>query len=167
VLRGGARSWPAYQKWSFDWLRDQGRHVVVDCEVRNAVQAGVPKVRMTFADYLEQLVGGGLDTDKTYLSVFDICEALPALRHEFDLTLFRSKKVVLRKAWIGPAGTVSGFHFDHADNLFAQIAGQKRFRVVSPDQSYRMYRGRKYDFGTDCSAVDHEHLDVERHPDDR
>ncbi len=40
--------------------------------------------------------------------------------------------------WVGVAGTVSGMHRDLADNLHTQLAGQKRFWLVSPADSARL-----------------------------
>ncbi len=47
------------------------------------------------------------------------------------LTQPKWKNIML--GWIGPKGTFTGFHFDYADGLLAQVCGQKFVRLVSPE----------------------------------
>ena len=67
-------------------------------------------------------------------------------------------------SWIGPGGTVTGYHIDWADNIFAQIYGRKKIHLVSPDQSHCMYPTTKFDLGSTLSGVDRENPDRDAHP---
>jgi ribosomal protein L16 Arg81 hydroxylase len=44
-----------------------------------------------------------------------------------------------RKLWLSPAGTVTMLHRDAADNFHVQLIGSKRFTLVDPKQSARLY----------------------------
>jgi lysine-specific demethylase 8 len=67
-------------------------------------------------------------------------------------------------AWIGPAGTVTGYHIDWGDNVFAQICGRKEIRLVAPKDSRYMYPCNRFDQGTTSSEVDVDRYNAERHP---
>ena len=73
---------------------------------------------------------------RPYLSQTYIFTAFPKLSADVDfsiLTPHKWKNIML--GWLGPKGTVTGFHFDYADSLFAQVCGQKFVQLISPEQS--------------------------------
>jgi len=65
---------------------------------------------------------------------------------------------------IGEKGTVTHAHFDEQHNLYAQIHGQKRAILVSPDQWSRMYPHPVGHAADRQSQVDAYNPDLERHP---
>ncbi|MEQ1507241.1 MAG: cupin-like domain-containing protein [Myxococcota bacterium] len=52
---------------------------------------------------------------------------------------------------VGSPGVQIGVHFDYEDNVFVQLYGHKRFCLVSPDQSARLYPSR---YNVTQSALD-------------
>jgi ribosomal protein L16 Arg81 hydroxylase len=162
LIRGGASSWPA-ASWNWDRLEVIGRGVPVRCEVGDTMQGANSLLETTLAEYVADLraerIRGG-----TYLTQFSLFDALPELRADVDFSLLRSRRVRRALAWIGPAGTRTGIHCDHADNLLAQIVGRKRFRLARPGERDRLYPSRKYDFFSDLSSVDSRNWDRTRHP---
>lgn len=65
---------------------------------------------------------------------------------------------------IGEQGTVTHAHFDEQHNLYAQIHGQKRAILVSPDQWGKMYPHPVGHAADRQSQVDAYNPDFERHP---
>lgn len=59
--------------------------------------------------------------------------AFPHLVADVDFSLLADRQVKSTIAgWIGPAGTVTGYHIDWGDNLLAQVQGRKFLRLVAP-----------------------------------
>jgi hypothetical protein len=56
-----------------------------------------------------------------------------------DVTFGKSLKESKVVLWMGTANTVSILHHDMAPNLFAQVHGEKRFILYSPDQVQLLY----------------------------
>lgn len=44
--------------------------------------------------------------------------------------------------WIGGTRTITSYHKDHYENLYAMISGKKSFRLLPPTDSYRMKQKR-------------------------
>jgi hypothetical protein len=162
LIRGGAASWRS-ASWTWDRLEMMGQGIPVRCEVGDTMQGANSLLETTLAEYVADLradrIRGG-----TYLTQFSLFDALPELRGDVDFSLLRSRRIRRTLAWIGPAGTRTGIHCDHADNLLAQIAGRKRFRLARPGERDRLYPSRKYDFFSDLSSVDARNWDPTRHP---
>ena len=161
VFRNGARDWPA-RTWSWAHLEVLGRGVTVKCEIGDAMQGTNSHSVMTLAEYVAGVAHGQLDS-KSYLSQFDVLKALPQLEDDLRLSLL-PKRFGKTLAWIGCAGTFTGLHCDHADNLVAQLVGRKRFTLAAPTACELVYVSKKYDYFTDCSVVDARQPDLNRHP---
>jgi hypothetical protein len=66
------------------------------------------------------------------------------------------------RVWIGTAHTVTPLHHDLAPNMFAQIFGEKRFLLYSPDQAASLYPKTGEEFHV--SAVDPRQPDLHAYP---
>ena len=92
---------------------------------------------MRFADFIDQVLAAGESND-LYLVANNRNMDRPALQRLYDdvavdtavLDTARYKGSVA--LWIGPGGTVTPTHHDTANILFAQVYGQKRFKLVAP-----------------------------------
>jgi hypothetical protein len=164
VLRGHGAAWPALTAWTFDHLRALGADVPVEVEVGNAMQGANPRLATTFGAYLDALESGEAEASQLYLAVFDAFGRWPALLDDVELDVLPRQVVRYRRAWIGARGTVSGLHRDVGDNVLAQIRGRKLVHLAAPADDAHLYVSRKYDFLTDCSEVDLDHWDAQRHP---
>ena len=93
--------------------------------------------------------------DRLYLQQWNMLAALPALRDDFPM---RRLWPGLRKTWeyafIGPADTLTGLHFDFPNNWFCQVRGTKEFVLFPADQAPYLSVSRKYDWGATLSDVD-------------
>ena len=122
--------------------------------------------KQTFSDYIQALLS---DDDerarKSYLSVFRIFDTFPDLRADVDFSIIDQHKIKSSTSgWIGPAGTVTGYHIDWGDNILAQVCGRKCVHLASPAATPNMYVSQKFDQGTTISRVDLHDVDEELFP---
>lgn len=166
VLRGLAAKWPATQ-WSFDGLRDRfGEATVHTVPVKDGrpvldAERGVVTDAMPFGGFLEAVQAGRCDH---YLTT-RLDELPPDLVADIPTPPYCVGAPWLsRKLWVGAAGIVSPLHWDLADNLHVQLAGRKRFTLVSPQQSGRLYPNGLLSGLPNGCRVDIEQLDDPRFP---
>ena len=152
--------WPAMHRWNFDFFRALGSSAEVHLEEGNVMQEETGFRKETFSDYVEALMQDDGQADrKSYLSVFRIFDTFPELRKDVDFSIIDQHKIKSSiSGWIGPAGTVTGYHIDWGDNILAQICGRKCVHLAAPSQTPNMYASKKFDQGTTISRVDlHSH----------
>jgi lysine-specific demethylase 8 len=167
LMRKVTANWPAMKKWSFEFFTNLSLPKQVFLEMNNVLQGGGQYEVMEYGDYIRRIAddGNGQGAPKGYLSVFRIFNAFPELRSDVDFSLLSQFKLKnTAKGWIGPAGTVTGYHVDWGDNVLAQICGRKEVRLVAPKDSKYMYPSRRFDQGTMSSEMDVDCLDAERFP---
>ena len=98
--------------------------------------------------------------DRVYLALWNILEEFPQLRRDFAIRLlWPGWRWTWEFAFIGPAQTVTGLHYDFPDNWFCQVRGTKEVIVFPPDQSSHMCPSLKYDRGSTLSNVNISRLD--------
>jgi Cupin-like domain len=135
VLRGAASQWPAAQ-WTMESLRERVGSAVVPVHTGRWKRAGWRITRegkttpMRAADYLTDLLEGRATG---YLAGFELLRAVPSLRA--DLVFPDTGPLTTDVVWIGPAGMSTPIHFDFVPNIYAQLAGQKRWRLWRPERS--------------------------------
>ena len=170
VITQAARNWPAMKTWSFDYFRSLNSDFEVTLEEGNVMQGKTSFRSISFRDYLTEIEQTNSQSAPKkgragYLSVFNIFQRFPELANEVDFSLMANHKLINHAAgWIGPAGTVTGYHIDWADNVFVQVVGRKFIKIVSPDQRKRMYPSSKYDSNTLMSSIDADNYDQDRYP---
>jgi hypothetical protein len=167
LMRKVTANWPAMRKWSFEFFAGLQLPKRVFLEMNNVLQGGGQYEVMEYGDYIRRIAdsSGGQSTPKGYLSVFRVFDAFPELRSDVDFSLLSQFKLKnTAKGWIGPAGTVTGYHVDWGDNVLAQICGRKEVRLVAPKDSKYMYPSRRFDQGTMSSEMDVDNLDADRFP---
>ncbi len=93
--------------------------------------------------------------DRVYLSQWEMLRAFPALARDFAIRqLWPGWRLTWQYAFVGPANTVTGLHYDFPDNWFCQVRGTKEVILVTGDQSHHMCPSRKFDWGATLSAID-------------
>lgn len=142
VLRDFTAAWPRPPRWSFDDLRarfgDRSIEVATGRDTRSDPDVDFAALRTTLR--FEEFVRRVLETsgNDTYVVARNrvLEEALPELLDElepppglFDPTLRRSGISL----WLGPRGTSTKLHHDGTNNLFTQVLGEKRIRLVPPE----------------------------------
>lgn len=172
VLTGMSKSWPAMSKWTLEYFAELKSTEVLRTEVGNTMQGQTELARMEFRDYVRGLIEdesaheySGYAEEKPYLAYWNIFDTFPDLEGDVDFSLIgQFKRGVELSGWIGPAGSLTGWHWDYADNIFTQISGVKRFDLVSPDQGDKMYTSKKFGRGAMLSDIDASQ-DIEKFPD--
>lgn len=167
VLAGLVAEWPAVQLWSLEALASTHPDVtvttarlaegVVVMDRRRGLLQGPERL----AAFLAALRSGA--RDRYMMAPLD--ELPAALRRDIPTpSHLDGTTVQSAKLWIGSAGTVSGLHFDLADNLHAQVSGRKRFTLVAPAQSACVYPNSFFDGVPNGCRVDVERPDYARYP---
>lgn len=167
VLRGYHAADEALRSWSFERFIDRLPEQTVDLDVGDAmVTEGLTFETVSLHDYLRDLATGDDSVgDTRYLQGFNIFSQDPSLYDEIHFPHLSEAAVrEVRAGWIGPAGTVTGYHADIGDNQLSQVVGRKLVKFVSPDQSKRVYRTRKYDPNGVACAVNADAWDADTHP---
>lgn len=135
VLRGAAAQWPAAQ-WTLASLRDRVGSAVVPIHTGRWKRAGWRITRdgettsMQAAAYLTDMLEGRATG---YLAGFELLRAVPSLRS--DLAFPETGPLTTDVVWIGPTGTATPIHFDFVPNVYAQLAGRKRWRLWRPERA--------------------------------
>lgn len=167
LLSQQGRDLAARPGWSFAALQERGRGVPVEVSLGVVEQHGALAAPRDLGRYLAELQqGGGAPPEQaSYLSLFPLFEVFPDLAADIAQVdrCFGPLCRRYRRAWIGPAGTVTGLHADHYPNLLVQVVGRKALLLFPPDAP--MYPSRTYDYGTTLSQVDLLTAAPPRYPD--
>ena len=164
-MTGMMDDWPAMEKWSFEFFSQLGADARVLLEEGNVMQDETQFRNDSFSDFIEALMTEEADVGQAYLSVFRIFDQFPELRSDVDFSILDQHKIKSSTSgWIGPAGTVTGYHIDWGDNILAQVCGRKCVHLASPKETPNMYPGKKFDQGTTISDVNMDEYDEQRFP---
>ncbi|WP_299554802.1 cupin-like domain-containing protein [Seonamhaeicola sp.] len=167
LLKGYAKNWPALKKWDFEFLSGLKLEESVRVEVGNVIQNEINVERFDFSTYLKKLKDyeEKPESERPYLSMFNIFGHFPELFKDVDLSILSDyTKYNTPGGWIGPAGTVTGFHWDSTDNILTQVKGRKLVLLVAPKDSSKMYESKKYDYDAHGSMVDINNFDEAKFP---
>lgn len=165
VIRGYARPWPAHKKWSLEYFATLDSDSSVNVLKGEYIQGNQKFQSGEFRSFIQALQNEDPGPKTSYLAALNIFNYFPELQHDTDFSLYSSfTSYDLKLAWIGPKGTISGFHADGVNNMYAQIEGKKRFIIASRDYDKRMYPSKKYIAGAIGSKVDINHFDPHKFP---
>ena len=171
VLTEVARDWPAAKRWSPADLKARFGHLEIEIQAeRNAdpryeENKLALRRQMRLADFVDQVLAGGATNDY-YMTANN--EALR--RPEFAPLLDdigtlppvcdRSQLAARSSFWFGPAGTVTPLHHDTIMLFHTQIVGRKRWRLISPLETPKLYN-----YHNVFSPIDVDRPDLLRFPD--
>lgn len=116
-------------------LRDRVGSAVVPVHTGRWKRAGWRITRdgtttsMPAAQYLTDMLEGRATG---YLAGFELLREVPSLRA--DLVFPDTGPLTTDVVWIGPAGMATPIHFDFVPNVYAQLAGRKRWRLWRPER---------------------------------
>lgn len=145
VIKGLAKSWPAYKKWNWDYFID----IVGDKEVGvyNNVKSdsytpiNTADAYMKFGDYLRKVKEGPLDLR---IFLFNIFQHAPEIVKDFSwpeelMGGFVKKYPML---FTGGEGSITHMHFDidMSNILHTQFAGKKRVLLFPFEEQHKLYR---------------------------
>ncbi|MCK0156861.1 cupin-like domain-containing protein [Cellulophaga sp. F20128] len=166
LLKGYAKNWGATKKWNLDYLVNLADDKEIGVLSGNYIQGDIRYKKATLKDYLLKLKKAAENKESftEYLTTLDIFNYLPNLKGDTDFSIFEKNTAINDiAAWIGPKGTVTGFHNDSGDNMYAQIKGEKLFILVAPDDNKFMYPSPKYVNGAIASKIDITNFDAKKY----
>ncbi|TNJ46479.1 cupin-like domain-containing protein [Tamlana fucoidanivorans] len=167
LIKGMAKNWEATQNWTLDFLLKQDGDNTIELLSGNFIQGDNSYRRDSFKGFLQKLSYAEINQEPfdDYLTTLNIFNFYPHLKKAVDFSLFENHTDINDiTAWIGPAGTISGFHRDTGKNMYAQIKGKKMFIICSPKYDKHIYPSKKYINGGMASEVDINNFNKERHP---
>jgi hypothetical protein len=145
VMKGMSKSWPALNKWTWDYFID----VVGDKQVgvyNNVKSDSYTPINtaddyMLFGDYLQKARSGPLDLR---IFLFNIFQHAPQLTADFTwpdeyMSGFVKKYPML---FVGGQGSITHMHFDidMSHILHTQFAGRKRVLLFPFEEQHKLYR---------------------------
>lgn len=170
VLTDVARDWPALTRWSPAWLKERFGDLQVqvqdgrDANPHYEQERDAHRHMTTMAAFVDRVLAGGPSNDYYLTANNDLLRQPEFAQLLEDIGTLppicdRALLPRLSNVWFGPAGTVSPLHHDRMMLFHTQVVGRKRWRLVSPLETPRVYnRSRVY------SEVDIDAPDLERHP---
>lgn len=168
LIKNYAKEWGAIKNWDLNFFLNLKEDKDIFLLSDNFIQDDNRYKKASFKDYIEKLKDAqehGLEI-KDYLTTLDIFQYYPHLKNDINFSLFKKiTKLNDIAAWIGPKNTISGFHADTANNLYAQIKGKKMFIICSPKHNKTMYKSSKHIYGAVASEVDINNFNEEKYPD--
>jgi hypothetical protein len=171
VLTGVAHDWPAMQRWSPEYIKQRYGHLMVEIQAERhgdqlyEMNKLAHRREVRLADFVDRVESAGVSNDE-YLTANNellrrpefagLLEDIGSLPEVCD----RTKLAERSSFWFGPAGTVTPLHHDTLMLFHTQVVGRKRWRLVSPLETPRLYNHYQV-----YSAVDLDKVDLNRHPD--
>lgn len=167
IIKGIAKKWGATKNWNPDFFLNLKDDKDIFLLSDNFIQDDNRYRKASFKDYIKQLKDAEENNKefKDYLTTLDIFQYYPHLKDDIDFSFFNklTKENVIN-AWIGPPNTISGFHADTANNVYAQIRGRKRFIICSTEFNKTMYPSNKHIYGAVASEVDINNFNESKFP---
>lgn len=167
LIKGLAKGWGATKKWNFDFFLDLKEDKDILLLSENFIQDDNRYKKSSFKNYIQKLKDAEdkKETTKDYLTTLDIFKFFPHLTSDIDFSIFEKQtKTNEVTAWIGPSGTISGFHADTANNMYAQIKGKKMFLLCDTKFNKSMYPSDKHIYEATASQVDINNFDADKFP---
>lgn len=164
VFKDLIQDWPATEKWTFEWLRQNYGHLEVPLYGNDFHEAGKyymsSKRKMKFGDYLTLI-----ENEPTELRMFlyNIFEHAPELINDFhmpDIMKGWNKRYYFM--FFGGQGSSVNLHYDiDCSHVFlSQFQTRKKVYLFAPDQGKYLY----HEPFTVKSQMDVEHPDFEKYP---
>ena len=168
VLTGLQEGWPAREKWTPEFFRENHGDLTV------AVARGKEWGQMGLRDFADWLRAAQPGDDTPYLRTWNFLDDIPELRADFSpdahfADLFKvlpeSMQPPFEWLFIGPAGSHTRLHVDvwGTDAWLAQLQGRKRFTLFHP--AHRRFLERDDGPGGAPEWADLRAPDPERFPD--
>lgn len=170
IITGMMEDWPALKKWNLDYFRQHffqrevevqfGREKDANYEMNSIAH----KRKMPFGEYVNLIEAAG-QTNDYYMTANNDSKNREALQELWQdivqIPEYLEQSVPSRGFfWLGPKGTVTPLHHDLTNNFMAQVFGRKRVKIISVNETPRLYNHRH------CfTQADIAHIDLARFPD--
>lgn len=155
---GAVKYWPAYTKWTDEYLNATYGNETFNMETRDDDKWNIPP-SMKLHEFLSQY---------TLANRYLVDEVLPDMRKDVILPLClrceeMSSYFFVSYFWMSTGGTSSSIHIDTDENLLCVIHGHKAVLMVSPVYSTFLYSDESRVLGV--SDIDPKAVDLEKYPD--
>lgn len=145
VIKDLAKSWPAYQRWNWDYFKKAvgNQEVGVYNNVKSDAYTPINKADgyMKFGEYLDLIQQGPAELR---IFLFNIFQHAPQLTKDFTWPDDLLKGFVKRfpMLFTGGAGSITHMHFDIdlSHILHTQFAGRKRVLLFPYEEQHKLYR---------------------------
>jgi len=145
VIKDLSTSWPAYQKWNWDYFIDLvgEKEVGVYNNIKSDAYTPIntADAYMKFGDYLKKVKAGPLDLR---IFLFNILQHAPQLTSDFTWPDQFMKGFVKKfpMLFVGGQGSVTHLHFDidMSHILHTQFVGRKKVLLFPYEEQYQLYR---------------------------
>jgi hypothetical protein len=170
VFREAASAWPATRLWTVEYLaRSLGdEDVLVQFSDDGTFGLRSGPVKLSGAALASVLRQGSpsIDGRRWYLQQTSISKGpFAGLRGDIPpIEAIDPATLIAQNLWVGPGGNATVLHFDMSNNLFVQIAGQKRFSLFEPSATPRLAFGRPNTKAAHFSTLDVRDPDYARYP---
>lgn len=170
VLRGFLARWPAVQSWTPALLKNRCGDLQVELQARRStnpdfeLQPQLHRESHGFREFVDYCFADSASNDK-YMTARNGAsnqEVLRRLQSDFDAIpefLDPSRASTENFLWFGPKGTITPLHHDLTNNMMAQVVGEKKIRLISPDSLPLLYNHLHV-----YSEVALANIDVQRFP---
>ncbi|MFK7863281.1 MAG: cupin-like domain-containing protein [Pseudohongiellaceae bacterium] len=141
IIQGAMKDWPAYLKWDLDYFEAMHGDAVVSIQDGREADPYYERNQKFYrsdcrlSDFIARLRATQSSND-FYMTAGNMGqhrEHLPKIFADSDGVNIGDgylKGAPEGSLWVGPQGTVTPLHFDMVNNLFCQIRGRKRVRLV-------------------------------------
>ena len=145
IIKNMAKSWPAYNKWNWDYFIDAvgDKEVGVYNNIKSDAYTPINTADdyMKFGDYLKKVKAGPLDLR---IFLFNIFQHAPQLTKDFTWPDELMKGFVKKypMLFVGGQGSITHMHFDidMSHILHTQFIGRKRVLLFPYEEQYKLYR---------------------------
>jgi len=147
VIRGGARHWPAIDRWQPAYLKAKlaGRNLQLygakdGIHFDRKVTPFVKATQYTLpADVFVDRTFGLVQSDMVYYLRQQSIAHFPELSGDIEAPMFANRPISETCLWIGGSGNVTSTHYDMNDNFLVQVSGRKRLLLFSSTQFDALY----------------------------
>ncbi len=163
ILTDLVKDWPARDKWTFEWLKENYGDLevpLIDKNYHDPKKYFQIAKKMRLGDYLDLIQGGPVDLR---IFLFDIFKKIPELANDIRYPTIMDGFVKSYKfMFFGGQDSVTSLHYDmDCSNVFlTQFQTRKKIILFGPDQSTKLY---KHPY-TVMSHFDPENPDYEKFP---
>jgi len=169
ILEGAAADWMALSRWTPQHLREQygGQEVPTLAQSEDGdsdfdPRTGLIPGAMALREFLDQFESEAPPRMRVHCI---LGQQLPSLANDLEvLPHARHGTPVELHLWISGQRTRSRLHYDHPNNLLAQVRGTKRVLVVPRRQRRLVYPYPPWSANPHFSRVDLDHPDYARFP---
>lgn len=170
IIKGLAKEWPAYQKWTWEYFKEivGDKEVPVYNNVKSDAYTPINKADgyMRFGDYLDMVAKGPVELR---VFAFNIFSEAKQIINDFTYPSHLVTNFVKRfpLLFVGGSGSITHMHFDidYPHILHTQFIGRKRVLLFPYEERHKLYR-KPWEVLclADYSNYHDQPLDLERFP---